>query len=82
MVDTKTDTGGLAFSGAVPVWEGSREEGHYVMGKDGMTLLDHFAGQALAGVWANPNMIDMTYETIAKNSYAQAMIEEKRRLEK
>jgi len=77
----KTDTGGSAYPQSP--FMNDKERKKYQRWA-GMSLLDYFAGQALAGVLANPNMIDITYETIAKNSYAlaQAMIEEKRRLEK
>ncbi len=46
----------------------------------GMTLLDWFAGQALAGVMSDPNL-NMEQEQIAAGSYsmAQAMLEKRKR---
>jgi len=48
----------------------------------GMTLLDYFAGQALAGLLANPEK-DYAYADAADFAYRQAdaMIAEKRRRE-
>ncbi len=77
----KTDTGGPAFP---PSQEGD--------GWDGKTLLDWFAGQALAGfVGSNRQIetsggkvIDPDYKYLSEWCYhqAQAMISEKRKLEK
>ena len=49
----------------------------------GMTLLDYFAGQALAGMLANPDNDNRDCSFIAADAYDQAtaMLEEKRRRE-
>jgi len=38
---------------------------------NGMTLRDWFAGQVLAGMWANPNVLGEAHE-LAKGAYAAA----------
>ena len=47
-------------------------------GHNGMTILDHFAGQALTGIMANPNNCN-NVEYFAKDAYkmARAMMAEK-----
>ena len=48
--------------------------------QEGMTLLDYFAGQALAGFWADPT-VEMSQEDIAESVYnmAEAMLAERGR---
>jgi hypothetical protein len=38
----------------------------------GMTLRDYFAGQALAGISANPEFADHLWDLTAKNAFAAA----------
>ena len=81
----KTDDGGPAF----PVGHWQDDES-----KNGMSLQDYFAGQALAGMLGNEKSFEAIIETaragqdyttlvMAQVAYnrAQAMIAEKRRLE-
>jgi len=68
-------TGGSAF----PYQE--IDEGSYL--DEGMTLLDYFAGQALAGMEANDVGWDLGHEDTARLAYsaAAAMIAEKHKRE-
>lgn len=62
---TKVDDGGPAFA--------SLERGHdgSLTAFQGMTLRDWFAGQTLAGIWADATLKG-TAEQIAKAAYDQA----------
>jgi len=69
------DTGGPAFPRFVP-------DGHYngSVDAEGMTLRDWFAGQALAGYMADPNLVcgdSVARQRVAKVCYglADAMLE-------
>jgi|GEM_PF-2792342 len=76
----KIDTGDTAY----PTVPGQRDQltGNYELGNSGMTLLDYFAGQALAGLLADPNNCSNSAKN-AEIAYDQAieMIKVKRRLE-
>ncbi len=85
-MDSKT--GGAAFpSGQVDVSEVGYGGGPCVTQEPGMTLLDYFAGQALAGqLAANPDMPpntsgDDAREVVSINAYlyAEAMLRERAR---
>lgn len=58
---------------------GNHEHG----GQAGMSLLDYFAGQALQGMYANPQCLD-NYKEIAHDAYvaADAMLAERAEREK
>ena len=66
---SKSD-GGAAF----PTMEFERvsEYVHSDIVHPGMSLRDWFAGQALAGLSANPTAYDVAVETLAKWAYEQA----------
>ena len=72
------DNGGLAF----PVTPTDRG-GQIADTQLGMTLLDYFAGQALAGWMANPCCCAASLEKMSEQLYeiATAMVAEKRRME-
>ena len=74
----KTDTGGPAFLGAIPLWEESSKG--YVMGKEGMTLLDAAALVA----FREKLRIYSSDEDAAKHAYhaSEKFVAEKRRREK
>ena len=65
-----TNDGGPAF----PVADSHHASGQVQYGSNGMTLRDYFAGQALAGLWANPreDYAGTTREDKAVESYRQA----------
>ena len=68
----------MAFPNVVPQ--------QWAMIQDGMSLRDWFAGQALAGIMANPNPVPLDegyYEIIADRSYllAQLMLVERQKYE-
>lgn len=75
----KTDTGDTAY----PTVPGQRDvmTGEFGLGNSGMTILDYFAGQALAGLLAYSNTCSSHIN--AEEAYIQAieMIKVKRRLE-
>ncbi len=50
MSDNKIDDGGPAF----PVPPFTQPNGDFDWGRDGMSLREYFAGQALMGILANP----------------------------
>lgn len=54
--------GGPAFG------HGNHEQG----GCEGMSLRDWFAGQAMAGLSANPELTDRNYAEMAEYAYSQA----------
>ena len=62
-----SDNGGQAFP---------RAEGEYSSPKDGMTLRDYFAGQALAGLMAAPDeslpVTNLNQPTLASLAYSHA----------
>lgn len=65
---SEIDNGGWAFPSGDAVYpDGQIQYGHY-----GMSLRDWFAGQALAGIMANPNNSRNSYSSIAKLAYEQA----------
>lgn len=76
-------TGGPAYPQPAVVLNEGRVDYADEMGYGGMTLLDHYAGEALKGLCANPQVIDgltngsMTW--LATNSWelAEAMIAER-----
>jgi len=72
-------TGGPAF----PVPDLHHANGQVQRGSDGMTLLDWFAGQALAGLIGLAARHDCVMDDIAKDTYnqASAMLAEKARRE-
>ena len=76
--------GGQAFlSAAISSCEGSTNVN--VIDKEGMTLLDYFAGQALIGSIASSNpTLDIGFADLAEWSYGQAaamLAERDRRME-
>ena len=75
----KHDDGGPAY----PLSEDAISHRCRDFNMQGMTLLDYFAGQALAGLLANPEK-DYAYADAADLAYRQAdaMIAEKRRRER
>jgi len=77
MNETTHDDGGQAYPHDVGCGPGGFPECEW-----GMSLLDYFAGQALAGLLANPEK-DYAYSDAADFAYRQAtaMIAEKRRRE-
>ena len=77
VTDMKTDTGGPAFPEAFQT--GDRGE-YYVEYTPGATLLDHFAGQVLAGIVDSSGDDNRTLAGVCYKM-AEAMISEKRRLE-
>lgn len=48
---------------------------------DGMTLRDYFAGQWLAGMWANDNYNESSWDSMAESAYksADAMLEARKK---
>lgn len=58
------------------------DSGDYAPPSRGMTILDYFAGQALAGIWANRD-IEGSHAELAQTAYnaAAAMREEKKKRE-
>ena len=60
------DHGGWAFPG-----ENDHNKFYNWVNK-GMTLRDYFAGQALAGICANPEWKPTDLETVAADAYAHA----------
>ena len=73
------ETGGAAFP-TIEHWKNEFEQ--KVAASSGMTLRDWFAGQALAGLMANPNFDPDTDDDMAGHAYAQAefMLEERKRI--
>lgn len=74
------DDGGPAF----PVLSDFAPNGQLIAGGCyGMTLLDYFAGQALAGIFAADGALDLKVSEIAADCYglAAAMLAERRRRE-
>ena len=67
-----TDDGGQAFPRAAGL-----EGASFCNGAEGMTLLDWFAGQALAGMLASGLANEQSFERTARNALnqARAMIE-------
>ena len=78
----KTDTGGPAFprpaAGGSTGHKAGVDDGHGE--QTGATLLDHFAGQALAGIVDSSGDDNRTLAGVCYKM-AEAMISEKRRLE-
>ena len=83
MAETKTDTGGSAYPEGVLEYSGPDTD--LPPDERGMTLLDRFAGQYLAGLITNAPVLNtrMVPVVIAKECYDQAaaMIARKRELE-
>lgn len=46
---------------------------------EGMTLLDYFAGQAMAGITGNPSIEDLGFQEVCSDAYgfAEAMLAER-----
>jgi hypothetical protein len=61
---SEINTGGPAFPAAVTV----SASGDVYHGFDGMTLRDWFAGQALAGICANPAWNDTFHKSVSAPS--------------
>jgi len=70
------DDGGPAFP--LPVDNDLDCAGRYASGYGGMSLRDHFAGEALKGMWSNAALIKplpeqvMSDTVLSKMAYAQA----------
>ena len=69
MSNERKSDGGLAF----PMWDGEEQEQHY-----GLTKREWFAGMALSGFCANPNLCGLPKETfkLMSEEQADAMLKE------
>ena len=67
-MSTQINDGGSAF----PIADTVHPTGQVQYGANGMTLRDYFAGQAIAGIIACPQVRHDMFDAYARHAYAQA----------